>query len=65
MDDGCLFEHFYHLKYIEYDVHVSIMLYVPEGMLDLHTASVESVLGTLMDIEGFSSNLSEWEVGSA
>ena len=41
------------------------MLYIPEGMFDLLTASVESVLGTLMDIEGFSSNLSEWEVGSA
>ena len=38
------------------------MLYIPEGMFDLHIASVESVLGTLVDIEGFSS---EWEVGSA
>ena len=38
------------------------MLYIPEGMFYLHTASVESVLGTLVDIEGFSS---EWEVGSA
>ena len=65
MDDGCLCEIFCHLKYISYDVQFIIMLYIPEGMFDLHTASVESVLGTLMDIEGFSSNLSEWEVGSA